>query len=56
LPRSFSGLTLVYQFEKSLREVHEYQADQGVTSTYSKKRISGLLLQLITKGPWLALF
>jgi TonB family protein len=41
---------LVYQFEKSLREVHEYQADQGVTSTYSKKEYSGLLLQLITKG------
>lgn len=41
---------LVYQFEKSLREVHEYQADQGVTGTYSKKEYSGLLLQLITKG------
>ncbi|MFT4857678.1 MAG: TonB family protein [Algoriphagus sp.] len=41
---------LVYQFEKSLREVHEYQADQGVTNTYSKKEYSGLLLQLITKG------
>jgi TonB family protein len=41
---------LVYQFEKSLREVHEYQADQGVTDTYSKKEYSGLLLQLITKG------
>jgi TonB family protein len=41
---------LVYQFEKSLREVHEYQADQGVTNTYSKKEYSGLLLQLITRG------
>jgi TonB family protein len=41
---------LIYQFEKSLREVHEYQADQGVTSSYSKKEYSGLLLQLITRG------
>ncbi|MDR7129659.1 TonB family protein [Algoriphagus sp. 4150] len=41
---------LIYQFEKSLREVHEYQADQGVTSTYSKKEYSGLLLQMITGG------
>ncbi|UZD23667.1 M56 family metallopeptidase [Algoriphagus halophytocola] len=41
---------LIYQFEKSLREVHEFQADQGVTSRYSKKEYSGLLLQMITKG------
>ncbi|WP_425639338.1 M56 family metallopeptidase [Algoriphagus yeomjeoni] len=41
---------LIYQFEKSLREVHEYQADRGVTSAYSKKEYSGLLLQLITRG------
>lgn len=41
---------LIYQFEKSLREVHEYQADRGVTSTYSRKEYSGLLLQLITRG------
>lgn len=41
---------LIYQFEKSLREVHEFQADQGVTATYSKKEYSGLLLQMITKG------
>ncbi|MEB2782853.1 M56 family metallopeptidase [Algoriphagus sp. C2-6-M1] len=41
---------LIYQFEKSLREVHEYQADQGVTSTYSRKEYSGLLLQMITGG------
>ena len=41
---------LIYQFEKSLREVHEYQADQGVTSSYSRKEYSGLLLQLITRG------
>ncbi|REG88622.1 M56 family metallopeptidase [Algoriphagus antarcticus] len=41
---------LIYQFERSLREVHEYQADQGVTSTYSKKEYSGLLLQMITGG------
>ncbi len=41
---------LIYQFERSLREVHEYQADQGVTSSYSKKEYSGLLLQMITGG------
>lgn len=41
---------LIYQFERSLREVHEYQADQGVTSTYSKREYSGLLLQMITGG------
>lgn len=41
---------LIYQFERSLREVHEYQADQGVTSTYSKKEYSGLLLQMIKGG------
>jgi TonB family protein len=41
---------LIYQFEKSLREVHEYQADRGVTSSYSRKEYSGLLLQLITRG------
>ena len=41
---------MIYQFEKSIREVHEFQADQGVTSTYSKKAYSGLLLQMITQG------
>ena len=41
---------LIYKFENSLREVHEYQADQGVTSSYSKKEYSGLLLQMITGG------
>jgi TonB family protein len=41
---------LIYQFERSLREVHEYQADQGVTTSYSKKEYSGLLLQMITGG------
>ncbi|MFC5623209.1 M56 family metallopeptidase [Algoriphagus winogradskyi] len=41
---------LIYQFEKILREVHEYQADQGVTSSFSRREYSGLLLQLITKG------
>lgn len=41
---------LIYQFERSLREVHEYQADQGVTSSYSKKEYSRLLLQMITGG------
>ncbi|PZX47779.1 M56 family metallopeptidase [Algoriphagus chordae] len=41
---------LIYQFENSLREVHEYQADQGVTSSYSKREYSGLLLQMIRGG------
>ena len=42
---------LVYLFEKSLREVHEYQADQGVTSQVSPKEYATLLLQLITAKP-----
>lgn len=40
----------IYQFEKSLREVHEFQADFAVTTTYSKNEYSSLLLQLITNG------
>jgi TonB family protein len=42
---------LVYLFEKSLREVHEFQADQGVTSQVSPKEYATLLLQLITPKP-----
>lgn len=41
---------LVYLFERSLREVHEFQADQGVTTTYSRKEYAGLLLQMIACG------
>lgn len=41
---------MIYQFEKSLREIHEFQADQGVTSTFSRKEYSGLLLQMISRG------
>lgn len=39
----------VYLFERSLREVHEYQADQGVTRNYSQIDYSRLLLRLITQ-------
>jgi TonB family protein len=42
---------LVYIFEKSLREVHEYQADQGVTSHVPPKEYASLLLQLVTARP-----
>lgn len=42
---------LVYEFEKSLREVHEYQADQGVTAHVPPKEYATLLLQLITSKP-----
>ena len=42
---------LIYSYEKSLREVHEYQADQGVTSQVSPKEYATLLLQLITPKP-----
>ncbi len=41
---------LIYGFERAIREIHEYQADQGVTSTFSRKEYSGLLLQMITRG------
>ncbi|MFC5193666.1 TonB family protein [Algoriphagus aquatilis] len=44
---------LIYLFERSLREVHEYQADQGVTSYFSPKEYATLLLRLITaKHGW----
>lgn len=42
---------LIYLFENSLREVHEYQADQGVTSSFAPKEYATLLLQLITAKP-----
>lgn len=40
---------LVYLFEKLLREVHEFQADQGVTQSFSQFDYSRLLLRLIVK-------
>lgn len=42
---------MIYLFEKSLREVHEYQADQGVTTQVAPKEYATLLLQLITAKP-----
>ncbi len=42
---------LIYLFERSLREVHEYQADQGVTSYFAPKEYATLLLRLITTKP-----
>lgn len=39
----------VYLLERSLREVHEFQADQGVTQNYSQIDYSRLLLRLITQ-------
>lgn len=42
---------LIYLFENSLREVHEYQADQGVTTSFAPKEYATLLLQLITAKP-----
>jgi TonB family protein len=42
---------LIYLFESSLREVHEYQADSGVTSQTSRKEYATLLLQLVTAKP-----
>ena len=42
---------LIYLFEKSLREVHEFQADQGVTQDFSPKEYASLLLRLITARP-----
>jgi hypothetical protein len=42
---------LIYLFEKSLREVHEYQADQGVTTHFAPKEYATLLLRLITAKP-----
>lgn len=42
---------LIYLFERFLREVHEYQADQGVTSYFAPKEYATLLLRLITSKP-----
>ena len=42
---------LIYAFESSLREVHEYQADQGVTHQVSRKEYATLLLHLVTSRP-----
>jgi TonB family protein len=41
---------LIYLFENSIREVHEFQADQGVTNSYSHSEYSRLLLRLLTAG------
>ena len=42
---------LIYAFERALREVHEFQEDQGVTTHVSRKEYATLLLQLITIQP-----
>ncbi|GMQ27671.1 M56 family metallopeptidase [Algoriphagus confluentis] len=42
---------MIYAFESSLREVHEYQADQGVTHQVSRKEYATLLLHLVTARP-----
>lgn len=42
---------LIYVFENDLREVHEFQADQGVTRQVAPKEYATLLLQLITARP-----
>jgi TonB family protein len=42
---------LIYLFERLLREVHEYQADQGVTTHFSPKEYATLLLRLVTAKP-----
>ena len=41
---------LIYLFENSIREVHEFQADQGVTKSFSHSEYSRLLLRLLTAG------
>ena len=41
---------LIYLFENSIREIHEFQADQGVTRTYTQTEYSRLLLRLLTAG------
>ncbi|SIN71091.1 outer membrane transport energization protein TonB [Algoriphagus halophilus] len=41
---------LIYIYENSIREVHEFQADQGVTQSYSQSDYSRLLLRLLTAG------
>jgi TonB family protein len=40
---------LIFLYERSVREVHEFQADQGVTKSYSQIAYSRLLLRLLTK-------
>lgn len=39
----------VYLVEKQIREIHEFQADQGVTSSYSKIAYSRLLVKQLSK-------
>lgn len=41
---------LIYLFENYLREVHEYQADQGVTRKFSVKGYASLLLEILKIG------
>lgn len=41
---------LIYLFENTIREVHEFQADQGVTNSFSHSEYSRLLLRLLTAG------
>ncbi|MDI1322555.1 MAG: M56 family metallopeptidase [Algoriphagus sp.] len=40
---------LIFLYERTVREVHEFQADQGVTKSYSQIAYSRLLLRLLTK-------
>lgn len=40
---------IIYFFEKSIREVHEFQADSGVTQSFSQIEYSKLLLSLIRR-------
>ncbi len=40
---------LIFLYERSVREVHEFQADHGVTKSYSQIAYSRLLLRLLTK-------
>lgn len=42
---------MIYLFENYLREVHEFQADQGVTRQVAPKEYATLLLHLITAKP-----
>jgi TonB family protein len=42
---------LIYLFENSIREIHEYQADQGVTYSFAPREYATLLLKLITAKP-----
>lgn len=40
---------VIYFFEKSIREVHEFQADSGVTQSFSQIAYSKLLVSLIIR-------